>query len=372
MEPAHLHWDYGMAYDLFVSQIVLHNPAEHGVRGVWAAGVRARLPSPARQMLEQGLLVLTSLPFSWLYGLPEPKDSNTVLWALRQAPPAERLPLLALQPEFPPEYADILRNVHSRRVWDEDDRQTLGETYRKAFKYSEKRPPSHQELAAILGWWARPEEFGERYLEALSVYQEVFFSEEEKRIRPALKAALARAKERSEQLGLVDLLEELTQGVRFEILPDVDRVTLAPSYWCTPLLYFGKINEGHMIYLYGARPPQASVVPGETVPDALLQALKALSDSTRLQILQYLAEQPLTPTELSQRLRLRVPTVVHHLNTLRLAGLVVLTLGEEAVTKHYAARPEAVEAAFAVLQSFMRREIPDPTTAQSTLPDLPG
>ena len=123
-----------------------------------------------------------------------------------------------------------------------------------------------------------------------------------------------------------------------------------------------------MIYLYGARPPQASLVPGETVPDALLQALKALSDPTRLKILQYLNEHPLTPTQLSQRLRLRVPTVVHHLNTLRLAGLVVLTLGEEAVTKHYAARPEAVEIAFISLQSFMRGEISETLDEASQKP----
>jgi len=72
-----------------------------------------------------------------------------------------------------------------------------------------------------------------------------------------------------------------------------------------------------------------------------------------LQILQYLTEQPLTPTQLSRRLRLRVPTVIHHLNTLRIAGLVKLTLGEEAVTKHYAARPEAVDLAVVSLKKFL-------------------
>ncbi len=353
MPPSQLLWDYGTAYDLFVSLDVLHNPAEYGVRGLWAAGVRARLPAPQRKMLEQSLSVLPCVPFSWVYGLPEPKDGNTALWALSRIPPEERLPTLALQPEWPPEYAAILRSVHSQRSWNEDDHQAIEAIRRKISAQEGKKPPSHQELAMILDWWVRPEEFGERYLEALSVYQEVFFREEEKRIRPALQLALSQAQERSQQLGLVDLLEELTQGVRFERLPEAEQVVLAPSYWCTPLVSFGELGERGSIYLYGARPSDASLVPGEMVPDALLQVLKALSDSTRLRILQYLTEQPLTPTQLSQRLRLRVPTVVHHLKTLRLAGLVRLTLGEAAVTKHYAARPEAVEMAFATLKSFL-------------------
>jgi DNA-binding transcriptional ArsR family regulator len=357
MASSRILWDNGTAYDLFVSLEVLHKPEVYDIRGVWAAGVRARLPAPERQMLEQGMLVVPYIPFSWIYGLPEPKNGSTVLWALRQIPAAQRLPMLALDPGWPPEYADILLNVLERRSWDETDRETLGTVYRRAYENEEnKAPPTPQELTIILDWWSHPDEFGDRYLEALSAYHEVFFSEEEKRIRPALKKALVLAKELSEQVSLADLLEELSQGVRFEILPETGDVVLAPSYWCTPLLYFGKLDEARSIYLFGARPPDASLIPGEIVPDALLSVLKALSDTTRLRILQYLTEQPLTPTQLSRRLRLRVPTVIHHLNTLRIAGLVKLTLGDEAVTKHYAARPEEVDIAVVSLKKFLRGE----------------
>jgi DNA-binding transcriptional ArsR family regulator len=93
------------------------------------------------------------------------------------------------------------------------------------------------------------------------------------------------------------------------------------------------------------------------VPDALLRTLKALSDPTRLRILRYLAEEPLTPAQLSRRLRLRAPTVTHHLKALRLAGLVQLTIGmgEGKKTKHYAARSEAVAAAFTSLKGFLEK-----------------
>jgi DNA-binding transcriptional ArsR family regulator len=92
------------------------------------------------------------------------------------------------------------------------------------------------------------------------------------------------------------------------------------------------------------------------VPDALLQALKALSDPTRLRILYYLSGESLSPADLARRLRLRLPTVTHHLKTLRLAGLVRLTLGEGKVTKRYAVRPAAVDGTFAALQRFLARD----------------
>ena len=59
--------------------------------------------------------------------------------------------------------------------------------------------------------------------------------------------------------------------------------------------------------------------------EALAQALaffKALADRSRLRILGLLAERPCTVEELAAALALRTPTVSHHLQTLRGAGLV--------------------------------------------------
>lgn len=55
----------------------------------------------------------------------------------------------------------------------------------------------------------------------------------------------------------------------------------------------------------------------------LLEALKALSDASRLRIVGMLAEgQPISVEELARRLSLSPGTVVHHLNRLRATGLV--------------------------------------------------
>ena len=53
MTSPRLLWDWGTAYDLFISLEVLHEPDKFGVRGAWAAGVRARLPDEGREALER-------------------------------------------------------------------------------------------------------------------------------------------------------------------------------------------------------------------------------------------------------------------------------------------------------------------------------
>ncbi len=352
MKLPRLHWDIGTAYDFFISLHVLHNPADFDVRGSWAAGVRARLPEPEREVLEQSQL-LGAVPFHWIYTLPEPKNGAAVLWTLGQIPPAERLPRLVLGLEYPGcEVEDVVRAVAARGSYDAEDVAAL----RAAYECMEEgRSMPTKKLTGLLDVWAKAEEFGERYLEALRGFHDVFFAEEERRIGPALQKALARAQTLAEEMALPDLLEELSEGVRLDLPPEVEEVILVPSYWVTPLIFFGRTDEKRPMYMFGARPADASLIPGETVPDALLRALKALSDPTRLRILHYLTEEPLTPAELARRLRLRAPTVTHHLKTLRLAGLVQLTLAHEKEMRHYAARSEAVAAAFASLQGFLEQ-----------------
>ena len=347
-------WDWGTAYDLFVSLMVLHYPENFGLRGSWAAGVRSRIPPDERKVLEDAQLTLPEIPLHFVYSLPEPKDSATALWKLGALSPVERFYALVKCPEFPQEASAILTRVVDRGAWDEQDVSMLRETL-----YGEKKKkPKDKQIETTLKWWSRPAEFGERYLEALTAYREVFFAEEENRIRPALKAALQRGQLAAQEKDVPDLLEDLSQGVRFTALAenyDAQSLVLTPSYWSTPFIIHVKVSEGRMVLLYGARPAGASLVPGEEVPDDLLHALKALADPTRLRILKYLAEKPHSPADLSRRLRLRAPTVIHHLNALRLAGLVHLILGPEG-ERQYDIRSEMVRQTCVNLQNFLVQE----------------
>ena len=360
MTSPQIFWDLGTAYDLFVSLQVLHNPSVFGVRGAWAAGVRARVPAGKREALEK-VQSLVEVPIHWIYHLPEPQDAATALWALEQYSPVERMLALCLLADRSEGGAEkTLREVAQRGSWVEEDREALRSTHQDLILCMDiKEPPSSQKLEEILDWWVNAEELGEWYLAALRAYHEVFFAEEERRIRPALQEALSRAQGWAEQMPLLDLLEELSQGLRFDERPTAPELVLAPSYWCTPLMFFGMVSPTREVLLFGARSPEDSLVPGELVPDALLRSLKALSDPTRLRILHSLTREPRTPAELARQLRLRAPTVIHHLKALRLAGLVQLRLGEEKQDRGYAARPEMVEAACESLRHFLGEGIED-------------
>jgi DNA-binding transcriptional ArsR family regulator len=245
----------------------------------------------------------------------------------------------------------ILGEVAERGAWSRDDYDAVRRLLAEKWSHT----PAKREIEARLEMHARPDEFGELILTALQAYHENFFGEEEERILPALEDAVSNGRRLAKTLPLLSLLEELSQGLRYETMPDVTELILVPSFWSTPLVIQLPLGQSGMLFIFGARPQDASLVPGEFVPDALYQALKALADPTRLRILHDLTAEPMTPSRLARRLRLRAPTVVHHLHTLRLARLVHLTVGKEG-KRRYTVRAGAVETTLAALQHFLESE----------------
>ncbi len=59
-----------------------------------------------------------------------------------------------------------------------------------------------------------------------------------------VEQALERAQSQAEQLGLTDLLEVLSQGVRFTQPVDVEELILVPVFWTTPLIIEEKVTSG--------------------------------------------------------------------------------------------------------------------------------
>lgn len=345
-KPPRLVWDIGTAYDFFLSLEVLHHPEDYGLRASWAAGVRSRLPSAERKLLEE-IQDFLWLPMQWIHALPEPKDAATVIWALRQIRAGER-PLQMVNPhETDLKVYEIYRKVIEQRAWDKHDLDVF-----RAVLTEHKKGHLAKNLPALLDWWTRPEEMGELYLSALESFYKSFFAEEEKRILPVLRQGLERAQELAQQMALPDLLAELSQGVHFEKPLDVDELVLVPGYWNTPLIVFPMIGPKKMLFMFGVRPADMSLVPGEPVPDTLLRVLKAIADPTRLRILHYLSQDRLTPAQLSRKLRLRAPTVTHHLSALRLAGLVHVSL-ESSGERYYTARLEAIQSMCVTLESYL-------------------
>ena len=193
-------------------------------------------------------------------------------------------------------------------------------------------------------------------MQALQSYYQEFFAEEECGRGQGLRGASDQAQELAQEKDLTELIDILSQGVKIFIDPDVTELVFAPSYWITPLILYTPITPQQMMFVYGARPSDASLVPGEVVPDALLRGLKALAEPTRLKIIRYLSQEPLSPAQLSRRLRLRPPTVIHHLEVLRLAGLVRLNL-EIPGERKYAARREGLGDTFNNITEFLQADL---------------
>lgn len=328
-----------------MSLFVLHHATEFGVRPAWAAGVRQRLTQPKREFLER-IYSFSSVPLGWISRLTTPQTAQAALERMAELDPIDRLPALTLPDDLPVEAHRILKGIAERGAWTTSDKAELLLHYGQA----PKPPPSG--VDTLLDTWTALAENGEKYLEAIREYHLVFFAEEETQIRPALARSLADAKALSGQIQLVELVERLSFGVRLENLDSINDLTLLPSWWVTPLAFLTRPGIGKVLIAFGARPEVRNETEGAEPSTGLVNAIKSLGDPTRLRILRFLSNEPLTPTELARRLRLRPPTVIHHLRILRLANLVKVTVGEN-MEKLYAARLEAIQTIQKSLADFL-------------------
>lgn len=346
-----LSWDLSTAYDLFVSLYVLHRPSQFGLRPSWAAGVRSRLPVAQREFFEKVQSFLP-VPLRWLYLLPAgARDAADAVTTLAHTPAAERLAALSHSSQLTPEIIDTLRNLSSRQSWSPAELEVIRTHYqRRGFAL---KPAA---LTNLCDAWAHPVEFGERYLESLSVFYLNFYAEEEKRIRPGLVDGLQHAHLVAAGASPAQVLEALSHGVHFTGLDQYSEIILEPSFWSSPFVFYDAVLPGSLLVLFGCRTSEQNIIPSESVPADLTNRFKALSDPSRLAILRFLVDSPQTPGELARRLRLRTPTVIHHLNVLRLAGMVEITLlsGSE---RCYALRREALHDLLPALAGYLQTSL---------------
>ena len=344
-----LKWDIGTTYDLFLSLSVLNQPVRFGVRPSWAAGVRSRLPIAQRQFLES-LTELYYTPMGWIYRLPEKtKMASDAVQYITRLDPATILPTLFTPVESSAVAKEILHEISTNH------QASSKQAFWLQKEYQPGNPLSDRATNTLMQAWTDPSAFGQLFQLMMLSYYDSFFAEEEIRIVPVLKNALAEAQKMALTLEPLQLLEELSQGVDFQKTITEPEIILAPSYWSTPLVVFRKISKDQMIILFGCRPADQSLIPSEPSQGALLSSMKAMADPTRLQILQYLSVEPLTPSALARKLRLRPPTVTHHLHLLRLAGLVKIELEEDG-EKKFTLRREALQSCINSLKNYLHQQ----------------
>lgn len=335
-----LNWDVGTGYDFFASLILLYNPDTYGLRSSWASGMRQRLPEKERKKLAEFTATLGQAPpLYWLNGFAGQKNSKAVLGAFTALEPLERVYWFSGFPHDEEEGCrEIIEDVAKQGKWNDSHVNGLMAYHQKSLG---KSYPQKQ-YKSFMDDWAKGLEVMSGIEQAFQVYYEMFFEEEERRILTFLERGLAKSKKLAEKLAVRELVVELSQGIEvrdsaFEIM---EQLTLIPSFWMSPYI-FSHFTKNSMI-MYGVRPENVSLIPGEVVPDGLLTLLECLANPTRLQILRYLDLEELTATQIAAKLRLRTPTVAHHLKSLRRAGLVLVRSKENQKEVYYQARLDRV------------------------------
>jgi DNA-binding transcriptional ArsR family regulator len=341
-------WEMGTGYDLLVSAYVLHRPREYGLPAPWAAGVRGRLSPEGRAALKEFFGGAVSygftLPLHIVHQLPPPRDAAAVIEALKLIPGDQFIhethhPFDSSS-EDDEEFGILLQALDGSPL-----RPAEREKLQRWFTKDMKRKLAAPEIDVLLDMFANQAEVKERYVAALEEYYRVYFADEEQRSEPILAEALAQAQAEAAYRSPLDVLEQLSHGFTFSAsISTLRRITIVPSFWTKPWVFQYSLSTDEVLLLYGARPEWARLVPGEAVPDAAIRTLKTLADPTRLRLLRLLAEQPRAPQEMAREIKLSLPTILHHLHELRLAGLVRLEVGDKGERMYYLRWQEAEDA----------------------------
>ena len=144
------------------------------------------------------------------------------------------------------------------------------------------------------------------------------------------------------------LVETATNGITFELQPEVSGVVLVPSVVLRPWVVISE-HGGLRVFAYSVSEESLGADPDAPSP-WMVDFYKALGDERRLRILARLAEGPSGLAEITEHLGLAKSTTHHHLRTLRSAGLIRVTVGAE---KEYSLRTDAVPEAGRMLQVYL-------------------
>lgn len=145
-----------------------------------------------------------------------------------------------------------------------------------------------------------------------------------------------------------ELVELATNGITFEMQPEVDGIVLIPSIVIRPWVTIGSMGR-QRFFCYPVAEEHLNADP-DSPPTRLVEIYKALGDERRLRLMRILVEGPSSLAEITQQVDLSKSTVHHHLSILRQAGLVLITVGAD---KEYSLRQEAVPEAGDLLSGFL-------------------
>ena len=199
-----------------------------------------------------------------------------------------------------------------------------------------------------------PVEMRDRLAAGLKRFRSEVFSEYEEEFGSAIAAAAAARRSVGARDRAQDEIEEVTNGLDYEIPLGVTGVILVPAVVVRPLSLIDQYRDA-LIVFFGLADEFLNLNP-EAPPSWMVRFYKALSDEKRLRILRRLSEGSTSLDELTQMLDLSKSTVHHHITILRGAGLVRVQMrsSDKGESKCYSLRPQAIEDASTFLEGYMR------------------
>lgn len=181
-------------------------------------------------------------------------------------------------------------------------------------------------------------EIRDKTLELLRLWNEYYFQYLPSDILSQLQADAALKAKRAQELSPIDLIEEVTNGIRVEPVDELTQVYVIPQYHCKPSVihdYF----KGMATYLYPIAPQLSEK---EIAYQNIIRLSQALSDENRLKVLEFISRGPCNLIELHKNMGLAKSTVHHHATALAKAGIVRRHYMGSTTVAFYSVRPSFI------------------------------
>lgn len=208
-------------------------------------------------------------------------------------------------------------------------------------------------LISLLG--SNSEAFRDRVANTLLRFQAEVYTRHEEEFSNAIARAAAARRAVANRDDAETVIEQVTNGLDFEIPRGVTRVVLVPSVVLRPLSLIDQ-HRGVLMVFYAMADEFINNNP-DAPPSWLVRTYKALSDEKRLRILRRLSEGETSLDELTELLDISKSTVHHHISVLRGAGLIRVQIshGDSGKESHcYGLRDQAFGDASAFLENYIR------------------
>jgi DNA-binding transcriptional ArsR family regulator len=159
----------------------------------------------------------------------------------------------------------------------------------------------------------------------------------------------------------VELIENVTNGISYELPLGTRRLVLIPSVSLRPWTLITD-RDDVLIVCYPVTEENLIDDP-DAPPSQLVAVYRALSDEKRLRLLRALAEGPSSLADLTRHLGLAKSTVFHHIGVLRSAGLVRVQLSAGGKQSLWSLRLDSIPDQRALFDQYLK-----PSARQSDKP----